>query len=398
MSRSTLTLGVLFLGAFVMGCAEMIVVGLIDRIASGLDVSTSEAGALVTANAIGMAVGGPLLAIATARLPRRPVLLGALVLFGAFNIVPVLWADYSAVLAARLLIGTVQGVYVAAAMAVAVGAVAPERRGRAMAVVIAGSATASAFGLPVGTVLGQLVGWQGAFAAIVAITAVVLVGAAVAVPAFSGERATRRPGDVAAAFAPRVLGVLAVCAVIFVAIQTALTYVVPYLDEVSALSGPLVGVHLALYGIATTLGSAMGGRFADADAPRTLVLGCLGLIACLALWALAGSSPVVIAVAIFGVGLFGMGMAPSMQHRVMGLAGGGAAVAAALPSAAVNVGIAVGATTGGWTIDAVGMPGVPVAACVVAIAALGAAIATRRWRTVGHGIDESIVEGGSWKA
>ena len=66
MSRSTLTLGVLFLGAFVMGCAEMIVVGLIDRIASGLDVSTSEAGALVTANAIGMAVGGPLLAIAAA--------------------------------------------------------------------------------------------------------------------------------------------------------------------------------------------------------------------------------------------------------------------------------------------------------------------------------------------
>ncbi|BDZ46912.1 MFS transporter [Naasia aerilata] len=179
-SKSVLV--VLFAGAFVMGCAEMLVVGLIDLIAADLSVSVPAAGALVTANALGLAVGGPLLTFLTMRLDRRVVLLTALAVFVAANLLPALAADYGLFLGARVLIGAVQGVFIAAAMGTATSVVPAERSGRAMAVVISGFASASAFGLPLGTLLGQAVGWRGAFTAVVGVALLVLFAAVPLLP------------------------------------------------------------------------------------------------------------------------------------------------------------------------------------------------------------------------
>ena len=221
----------LFTGAFVMGCAEMLVVGLLDLIATDLSVSVPAAGALVTANALGLAIGGPLLTFLTTRFDRRSVLLCATTLFVLGNVLPALVADYPLFVAARVGIGAVQGLFIAAAITTATSLVPPERAGRAMAVVISGFATASAIGLPVGTLLGQAVGWRGSFAAVVLVGVIVLALAAAVLPSVPTARESRAVGQARFAFAPRVLAVLALCVLIFAAIQSFLTYLVPFLHR-----------------------------------------------------------------------------------------------------------------------------------------------------------------------
>jgi DHA1 family inner membrane transport protein len=361
-----------------MGCAEMLVVGLLDLIATDLAVSVPAAGALVTANALGLAVGGPLLTLLTIRLDRRPVLLGALAAFILANLLPALVADYPMFLAARVAIGAVQGLFIAAAIVTATSIVAPDRAGRAMAVVISGFAMSSAFGLPVGTLLGQAVGWRGSFVAVVAVGAAVLLPAIVALPAVPSARDSRAAGQARFAFAPRVLAVLGLSFLIFAAIQSALTYLVPFLDQVTGVSGPPVSAFLLAYGAATAIGSFGGGRFADANAARALVVGTIGVTASLLALRLVGGHAVLVWVAVFALGLFGMGMAPSMQYRVVGLAGPGAPLAASLPASAVNAGIAAGSVTGGAAIEVAGVPAAVLTGAVIAVVAVAAAGATSR--------------------
>lgn len=375
-TRTRLVLVVLFVGAFVMGCAEMLVVGLIDLIADDLSVSLPVAGSLVTANALGIAIGGPVLTFLTTRFDRRPVLIASTTVFVILNLLPVLGAGYPAFLVARVVIGAVQGLYIAAAMVTATSIVPPERRGRAMALVISGFATASALGLPLGTLLGQAVGWRGSFAAVVALAAAVLVAAIILLPSVPTAGESRAVGQLRHALAPRVVAVLGLCALIFIAIQSALTFVVPYLSEVTGVSGPIVSVYLLAYGVATTLGSAAGGRFADTGARRALIVGTIGVTASLLAMFLFGANPIVAAAGILGMGLFGMGMAPSLQHRVVGLAGAGAPLAASLPASAVNLGIAIGSIAGGVAIPFGGLPAAVLTGAAVAAVSIIVAWAT----------------------
>jgi DHA1 family inner membrane transport protein len=134
-----------------------------------------------------------------------------------------------------------------------------------------------------------------------------------------------------------------------------------------------VSVFLLTYGVATSVGSYFGGRLADWNAARTMVIGTAGVTLCLLALQAFGAQPVAAAACVLGIGLFGMGIAPSMQHRVVHLAGPGATLASSLPSSAVNVGIALGATTGGLAINVAGISSIAVTGA--AIAALSVLIA-----------------------
>jgi DHA1 family inner membrane transport protein len=388
--RTHIVLAVLFTGAFVMGCAEMLVVGMIDLIAIDLAVSVPAAGALVTANALGLAIGGPLLTFATIRLDRRVVLLGSTLVFTLANLVPALVADYPMFMTARVVVGAVQGLFIAGAFVTATSIVPPERSGRAMAIVVSGFATSSAIGLPVGTLLGQAVGWRWSFAAVVAVGVVVLAVAAVVLPAVPSAPNDRATGQARAALAPRVLAVLGLTVLIFTAIQSALTYLVPFLNQVTGVSGPLVTAFLLAYGAATAIGSFGGGRFADWNAARSLVVGSVGITVALLALHLLGGNGLLAWLAIFALGLLGMGMAPSMQHRVTSLAGAGAPLAASLPASAANAGIAIGSLTGGAAIGFAGVPAAVVTGAVVAVVAVAAAWLTSALRPAGVRATQSI--------
>ena len=344
-------LAVLFAGAFVMGCAEMLVVGMIDLIAVDLSVSLAAAGALVTANALGLAIGGPLLTFLTTRFDRRHVLLATASVFLLANLLPALAADYPVFLVARVVIGAAQGLFIAAAMVTATSIVPPERTGRAMAVVISGFATSSALGLPLGTLLGQAVGWRGSFLAVVVVSAIVLALLVFVLPSVPTELGSGAFGQARHAFAPRVLAVLSVSLLTFAAMLAAITYLVPFLDEVTGLSGPLVTAYLLVYGVSTTVGSAIGGRFADANASRMLIIGAVGVLVSLGVMMAFGGNPWIVGLAVLGIGMLGMGTAPSIQHRVVALSGPGAPLAASLPASAVNVGIAFGSFAGGLALE-----------------------------------------------
>ncbi len=137
--------------------------------------------------------------------------------------------------------------------------------------------------------------------------------------------------------------------------------------------------------MATTVGSSLGGRFADANAARALVVGCVGLLASIGLMANFGASAVFVAVAILGMGLFGMGMAPSMQHRVVTLAGPGGPLAASLPASAVNAGIAIGSLAGGVAINVNGVGATVSVGGALAVVAIAIAVGTRHLQAGGGG-------------
>ncbi|NUT39853.1 MAG: MFS transporter [Thermoactinospora sp.] len=159
--KTALALATLFLGTFVLGSAELLPVGVINVIAADLQVSISAAGALVTAYAIGVAVGGPLLTALTIKLNKRTVLAGALLLCIAGNLAPILVADYTLFVVARAFTGALGGLFVAVAFIVGTSIVPPERMGRAISAVFGGFAVSGALGVPLGTLIGQELGWRG---------------------------------------------------------------------------------------------------------------------------------------------------------------------------------------------------------------------------------------------
>ncbi|WP_051580437.1 MFS transporter [Pseudonocardia acaciae] len=377
--RANLTLAALFLAMFVMGTAELIVVGVLDLIAADFQVSIPSAGALVTVNALGLALGGPALTALTLRLDKRTILVGALALFVLANLVAVVTASYGLFLAARTVAGAVQGLSIAAAFGAGISVVPPERMGRAMSAVISGVSVSAALGVPAGTLVGQTLGWRGAFVAVVALAVVSLVAALVLVP--SVPATGRGVGDQARyAFAPRVLAALGLSFLVFAALFAAVTYIVPFLRDVTGVSGALVSVFLLAYGVATAIGSFGGGRFADRNAARTLTLGTIGVAASLLALELFGTVAALVAPALLALGLFGMGMAPSLQYRVVSLAGPGGQLAQSLPASAINVGIAAGSAAGGVAVGAYSPAAAVVTGIGIAVLAVAAALATGRLR------------------
>jgi MFS transporter, DHA1 family, inner membrane transport protein len=360
--RANLALATLFLGMFVMGSAELLVVGVLNLIAADLHVSIPAAGTLVTGYALGLAIGGPILTALTIRLNKRTILAGSLLLFILGNLIAVLTTDFGLFLAARTFTGAIQGLYIAAAFGAGVSVVPPERMGRAIAVVISGISVSAALGVPLGTLVGQVLSWRGSFTAIVALGVVVLIATIALVPSVPGT------GGGAAdqaryAFAPRVLAVLASGLLTFAAMYAALTYIAPFLETVTGISGALISVFLLAYGAAAAVGSLGGGRFADRNAARTLIY-------------LAGASAILVALALVAWGVFGFGMTPSLQYRVLSLAGPGAALAQSLPASAVNVGIAFGSFAGGMAISAFTVSAAMLTGFIIAVIAVAATWAT----------------------
>jgi len=373
--RANLVLATLFLGMFVLGSAELLVVGVLDLIAADLRVSIPTAGTLVTGYAAGLAIGGPILTALATTLDRRLVLVGSLLLFIAANVVAVLTADYGVFLVARLGAGAFQGLFIAAAFAAGTAVVPPERRGRAMSVVFSGVAVSAALGVPLGTLVGQALGWRGSFVAIVVLSVVALVAALLVVPAVpsAGGGAGNQARH---AFAPRVLAVLLLGVLVFGAVYSALTYIVPYLESVTGVSGALISVFLLAYGAATAIGSFASGRFADDNAARALVVGAIGAVAALLVLYFAGSVAFLAMLGLAALGLFVGATAPSLQYRVVSLAGPGGALAQSLPASAANVGVAFGSIAGGWAIETL-----TTSAAVLAGLVLGVLAAVVAWAT-----------------
>jgi DHA1 family inner membrane transport protein len=376
--RSDAALAALFLGAFVVGTAELVVVGVLSLVARDMAVSISSAGTLATAYALGISVGGPVLTALSMRFGRRRLLFMSLAAYAAGNLLAVVAVDFGMLLVARVLTGALHGLFVGVAFAVAAGLVPPERMGRAISFVFGGIAVSTALGVPLGTLIGQEFGWRAAFVAIVVLGAVALVATLAFVPPVGNTGTGGFAAQARHALAPRVLAVLGVGFLVMGGQFAALTYLAPFLERVTGISGGLIGAFLLAYGVANAVGTFAGGRFADRAAATTLVVANVLLIGALGTLYLAGSTPIVVALALGVWGLVGFGLVPSLQYRVVSLAGPGKDLAATLPASAVTAGIAAGALVGGWALTRGGADSALLAALMICAAALPATWATGR--------------------
>ncbi|MFC9288595.1 MFS transporter, partial [Streptomyces sp. NPDC057052] len=343
-------LAALFLAAFVMGSAELVVVGLLKLVAGDLAVSVDTAGTLVTAYALGICVGGPLLTALTIRIRRRTLVWTSLAGYVAGNLLAALAPGFGTLLAARAVTGALQGLFLGTAFTVAAALVPPERTGRAISAVFGGIAVSTALGVPLGTLAAQHLGWRAAFTAVVVLGALALLATAVCVPPVDGSGTGGLWAQSRHALAPRVLAVLGVGFLLLGGQFAAFTYITPFLEDVTGVSGTWLTVFLFAYGAATA-GTFVGGWAADRDAARTLVAANLALVVALAVLHVAGASRVLVALALVLWGVVGFGLVPSLQYRVGLLAGPGRDLAATLPASAVNAGIAIGAVAGGAAVS-----------------------------------------------
>lgn len=370
--RSTVALAALALGSFVIGTAELVVVGILNLIADDLSVSVSTAGQLVTAYALGISVGGPIITALTIRLGRKFLLWLSLAIYIVGNLAAVISVSFGALIVARVLTGSIHGLFIGVASTVAATLVPAEKRGQAMAMVFGGIAVSTVLGVPLGTLVGQTLGWKAAFVGIVILGVIALVATLLLVPAVQSPGSTAIGAQARSAFAPRVLATLAVGFLLLGGQFTALTYLAPYLEEITGISGSLISVFLLAYGVASAIGTFFGGKFADRSATRTLVVANVLLIVAFAGLYAFGSSPLLATVALALWGLVGFGLVPSLQLRVITLAGPGGDLAATLGASAVNAGIAVGALVGGAVLAANGSHAVVLTALIVTAVALPA--------------------------
>ncbi|MFI5733951.1 Cmx/CmrA family chloramphenicol efflux MFS transporter [Kribbella sp. NPDC051587] len=350
----TLPFAVYLLGAaiFAQGTSELMLAGLLPEISSDLDVSIPAAGLLISAFAIGMLVGAPVLAVVTLRWSRRAAMLAFLVVFALTHVAGALTSSYGFLLATRVAGAFVYAGFWAVASVTAIELAGPQSRARAMSVLAGGLTIASIVGLPAGTALGQHLGWQSAFWAVAAMSAIAMIGVVFTIPggrsATTPElrqefRAMRNPG-LWLAYGTTALSTAAILAIF--------SYLAPLLTETTGLPEAWIPAVLAVYGVGALIGITTAGRTADRRPFTTLTLALTGLgVAAIAL-ALGAGTPWLAVPAIVLVGAFGFANNPAVNGRVFSLAGSAPTLAAAFNVSAFNVGITVGPWFAGLALDA----------------------------------------------
>jgi DHA1 family inner membrane transport protein len=327
--------------------------GLLMQVSTDLHVSITAAGLLISGYALGVAVGAPVLTIATRKLPRKTVLLALMAIFTLGNLACALAPSYEMLMAARVITSLAHGTFFGVGSVVATGLVAPERRASAIAIMFTGLTAATLLGVPAGAWLGLQFGWRSAFWAVTLIGVLAFTVLAVFVPRVKGEaRPAPLREELAVLARPQVLLGLAMTVLGFAGVFVVFTYIQPLLTQLTGLPESAVSPILLVFGGGLAVGNILGGKLAD-RAPMAAVLGTLvALAVVLGAMQFTIGTPftAVIFVGLLGVASFAT-VAP-MQLRVLEKASGaGQNLASSLNIAAFNLGNALGAWVGGVVID-----------------------------------------------
>ncbi|GLZ44383.1 MFS transporter [Actinomycetospora sp. NBRC 106375] len=349
-----LALLALALGTFGIGTTEFVIMGLLPEVAGDLGVPLSEAGHLVSAYAAGVVVGAPLLAGATVKLPRRPVLMALMGVFAVGNLASAIAPGIGSLMVVRFLTGLPHGAFFGLASVTAAAMVGRDRRATAVSRVFLGLTVANVVGVPLATLLGQAAGWRATFA-VVGVIGLVALGAVAAfvpaaAPAATGKGALR--GEVAALRQPQVVLSLAAVVFGFGAMFACYSYVTPMLTEVGGFSTATVTLLLAVVGLGMTAGSVLGGRAADRAPLGTLYVCLLALAGVLVSFVVTVHHPVLAVLSLFGAGMFSLALGPAIQTRILDLVGEAPTVASAAIQSASNIANSLGAWLGGMVIAA----------------------------------------------
>jgi len=374
----------LAIGSFGIGMTEFVVMGLLPDIAQDLlptawgaspDDAIAQAGWLITLYALGVVIGAPTIAGSVARFPRHRVMIGLALALTLFNALTFVLPTFELVAASRLLAGLPHGAYFGIGALVAADVLGPGNRAKGVAFVLTGLTVANVVGVPLGTYLGQQVGWRAAFVLVAAIFALATVFIGLFVPDHPGEPGRTLRAELGVFRVGQVWATLAFGAIGFGGFFAVYSYVAPVVTEVAGSPEWAVPIILVVMGIGMTIGNLIGGHLGDLDQRRMLLLGLTALAVVLALLALTAQWIYAVAVFVFLTGLVSSALSPAIQTRLMDVAGDNQSIAAALNHSALNLGNSMGAFLGGLVITA-GFGFAAPAWAGVALALAGLAIAS----------------------
>ncbi|MFE4541387.1 MFS transporter [Arthrobacter sp. NPDC056727] len=344
----------LALGGFGIGLTEFVIMGLLPEVAADFRVSEASAGWFISGYALAVVVGALGLTAAVSRFQRKPVLAVLLVLFIAGNLLSATAPDYWAMMAGRVVAALAHGAFFGIGAVVAAGMVPPTRKAAAIAIMFTGLTAANVLGVPLGTLLGQAAGWRSTFWAITGIGVLALAGILALVPrAGSGDASPDglrselrafRSGQVWLSILVTILG--------YGGMFGAFTYIAFTLTEVSGFAASTVPWLLIVFGVGLFIGNTLGGRAADRNVDRTLLLVLSVLVVVLVVFALSAGNQVLTIASLLLLGGFGFATVPGLQMRVMKYAAKAPTLASGANIGAFNVGNALGAWLGGVTITA----------------------------------------------
>ena len=349
-------------GAFGIGVTEFAPMGLLPVIATDLGVSIPSAGLLISAYALGVMLGAPLMTLTTGRVPRRTLLIGLAAIFTVGNLLAAISDSYGMLLAARVVTSLNHGAFFGVGSIVAASLVPPNRQAGAVAAMFMGLTIANVVGVPLATWAGDALGWRASFWGVAGIGVIVMAALRLTLPNLPAPSG----GDVVAEL--RVLGrgpVLAALALTVIgssAMFTVFTYIAPILRDATHASVGFITAMLVTYGMGLTVGNWLGGRFADKSVDRTLIVTLTSLSAIRIVFAVAMPFAVPSSVLIFLWGVASFALVPPLQVRVMAAASDAPNLASAVNIGAFNLGNAVGAALGGAVIaGGLGYPAVSLA-------------------------------------
>ena len=370
-----LALLVLALSAFAIGTTEFVIMGLLPDVARSLSVSIPSAGWLISGYALGVAIGAPIMALATASLPRKRALLILMSIFIVGNVLCAVADSYGFLMAARIITSLCHGAFFGIGSVVAASLVPENRKASAVALMFTGLTLANVLGVPLGTALGHVAGWQMPFWGVAVLGVLSLIGLWIVMP----KQRVEEKADLRAEIGElRSIGLWVALSttVLFSAATFALfTYVAPLLEEVTHLPPQGVTWSLFLIGLGLTVGNYIGGRLADwrLGTALTGIFIALAIASAIVRWTSPHLIPMEINLFIWA--LVSFAAVPGLQINVMTFGKGAPNLVATLNIGAFNVGNAVGAWAGGMAIDAgFGLQAVPLVAAALGLAAV---VATR---------------------
>jgi DHA1 family inner membrane transport protein len=349
----SLPLLALFLTAFAFGTAEFVIAGILPEVADGLGITVPVAGYLISGYALGIAVGGPILALLSKKMSRKTLIL---LLGGVFILGHALCAiapTFELLMLARLVVAVVHGTYFGIAAIVAVGLVPPERRGFAVALILSGLTVSNILGVPLGTAIGTWLGWRATFWAVGVVGLLATLIIAVWLPTNAGNDANK--GSMLTEF--KALGRQQVVTSLLIAVLSMIgqyslfTYIAPLLRDVTGLDVGLIPWILLLYGVGATIGVFIGGRLADwSIRPAMLLLLCLQVLGFTGVY-FAAPYPILMAVTVILWGGVNFAVGSPLQSRILSWAADAPNLASTLIPTGFNIGIAVGAYLGASMLE-----------------------------------------------
>ncbi|MDH6624838.1 DHA1 family chloramphenicol resistance protein-like MFS transporter [Streptomyces sp. LBL] len=336
----------LAMAVFAMGTSEFMLAGLLPDIASDLNVTVGTAGMLTTAFAIGMIVGAPLMAGLARTWPGRSSLFGFVFVFLAAHAVGAATSSFPVLLATRVVAALANAGFLAVALTIAATLVSPDRKGRALAVLLSGTTVATIAGVPGGAVLGALLGWRATFWAVAALCLPAAIGILAGIP---GRREQKETADrlalrseLALLKSPRLLVVMLLGALVNAATFAGFTFLAPVVTDTAGLGELWISVVLVLFGVGSFAGVTVAGRMSDQRPGSVLAVGGPLLLLGWPALAVLADKPVALLALVFVQGALSFALGSTLITRVLYEAAGAPTMGGSYATAALNVGAAVG--------------------------------------------------------